>query len=170
MIEGKQLFIDWIDKIRNDVKNTAFESFVPAQNELLVAELMQLKTFIVEVFVNEKKLLLKDWKLFEAELWRRMKSFVKERLHLLENVYLYEQNAAYNEAILESVCSAAKHVFKEGMTTKTFLETLVNYLYLNENLEQREWIVEAVTDFHIIRYDHGGENRNKRLHRKGDGR
>ena len=112
---------------------------------------------------------LEDWKSFEVSLWREMKTFVRERLHLLENVYFYEQNAAYNEAILESICSAAKHVFKEGMTCSTFLETLVNYLYLNKNLDQREWIVEAVTDLHIIRYDQGGDIQTKGYTGKGFG-
>ena len=169
MSEGKDDFLAWVQKIRDKTKATAFEGFVPATDVMLFFELIQLKTFIIRFFMDHTESLLDNYDAFEAGLWRQIKLFVNKCLYSLQKLYEYEQNAAYNEAILEGLCSGAKHVYKPGMTNKTFLQALTNYLYLNENLQQRELVVNGIVDLHILRYDYGGDIESKYYEAKGTG-
>ena len=168
LTENKEDFLTWVESIRAKVTGTAFESFLPAENTILVFEVIELKKFIMRFFMDHTQTLLNKYQRFEAELWRETKVFVKNFLFSLQNLFEYEQNAAYNEAILEGLCSGAKHVYKNGMTTKSFLQALTNYLLLNENLAQRELVVNGVVDYHILKYDYGGDIESKYYKAKGD--
>ena len=169
MSEGKDDFLKWVQRIRDKTNGAVFEGFVPATNIMLFFELIQLKTFIIRFFMDHTAALLEDYDAFESGLWRQIKLFINKCLYSLQRLYEYEQNAAYNEAILEGLCSGAKHVYKHGMTNKTFLQALTNYLYLNENLQQRELVVNGIVDLHILRYEYGGEIESKYYEAKGTG-